>query len=122
MFLTTQVPNATLAQKFILWLCHELNIQPDAVSVYGEDDMDVLGMCIDDSETEFTILVKTGSHDIGQIFNTIAHEMIHVKQYMKENLGMLLDDCEHIPYMERWWEVEAFGNSAPLVEKFAKGL
>lgn len=122
MFLTTLVPNPTLTQKFVLWLCRELDIQPDAVSVYGEDDIDVLGMCIDDSETEFTILVKTGARNIGEIFNTIAHEMIHVKQYMKENLGMLLDDCEHIPYMQRWWEVEAFSNSVPMVEKFAKGL
>lgn len=122
MLLTTLTPNPTLTQKFVLWLCDELCIQPDAVSVYGEPDMDVCGLCMDDSDTEFTILVKTGSRNVGEIFNTIAHEMIHVKQYMQQGLGQLLDNCSHIPYMQRWWEIEAFGQSGPLVEKFAKGL
>ena len=122
MLLTTITPAPVLTQQFVHWLCAELNIQPDAVAVYGEDGMDVYGMCIDDSETEFTILVKTGSRNIGEIFNTIAHEMIHVRQYMQENLGSLLDNCEHIPYMQRWWEIEAFSKSVSLVEKFAKGL
>lgn len=124
MLLNIEVPNPVLVHRFVLWLCEELQIQPDAVSVYGEDELDggVYGLCMDVSDSEFAILVKTGKRDIGQIFTTIAHEMIHVKQYMKENLGYWMDNCSSIPYMERWWEVEAFSKSVPLVEKFAKTL
>lgn len=122
MLVTIDTQHKVLTERFVRWLCEELAIRPDMVSVYREDDMNVYGMCIDDSETEFTILVKIGTRNISDIFNTIAHEMIHVKQYMRENLGSMLDKCEHIPYMERWWEIEAFTKSASLVEKFAKGL
>jgi hypothetical protein len=123
MLLKTEITNATLVQKFVLWLCKELQIQPDSISIHGEDDLDgVYGLCMDVTESEFVILVKTGKRNIGEIFTTIAHEMIHVKQYMKENLGHWMDNCHDIPYMQRWWEVEAFSKSVHLVEKFAKEL
>ena len=124
MLLTTEVPNPKLTQRFVLWLCQELQVSPDSISVHGEDhiDGDVNGLCIDISDTEYAILVKIGERDIGQVFCTIAHEMVHVKQYMKENLGHWMDNCHDIPYMQRWWEVEAFSKSVPLVEKFAKEL
>jgi len=48
--------------------------------------------------------------------------MIHVKQYMKENLGWFVDNRSYIPYLERWWEKEAFSGAVPLVEKFIKTL
>lgn len=123
MYITVDTQHGVLTERFIKWLCEELQIQPKVISVYGQDELDgAVGMCMDDSESEFTILVKTSGRDIGQVFNTIAHEMIHVKQYMKENLGYWMDNCSEIPYMERWWEVEAFSKSVPLVEKFAKTL
>lgn len=123
MLLTTEITNASLVQKFVLWLCKELQIQPDSISIHGEDELDgVYGLCMDVSESEFVILVKTSKRNIGEIFTTIAHEMIHVKQYMKENLGHWMDNCQDIPYLQRWWEVEAFTESVPLVEKFAKEL
>jgi hypothetical protein len=76
-------------------------------------------LCIDESEDEFIILVKEQSRDLQDMFITIAHEMIHVKQHMKENLGWFLDNYGDIPYRERWWEKEAFDKSVPLVVKFA---
>jgi hypothetical protein len=123
MNLTINTPHEGLVQKFVEWLCKELQINPRGLEIYAQDDLDgALGMCMDVSEDEFMILVKTKHRDIGDYFVTIAHEMIHVKQYLKENLGHWMDNCSDIPYMERWWEVEAFGESIPLVEKFAKGL
>jgi hypothetical protein len=123
MHLTTEITHAGLVHKFVLWLCQELQVFPDSISIHGEDDLDgVYGLCMDVTESEFVILVKTGKRNIGEIFTTIAHEMIHVKQYMKENLGHWMDSCSDIPYKERWWEVEAFAESIPLVEKFAKEL
>jgi hypothetical protein len=112
-----------LLEQFAQFLCVELSIRSVKVSIipYEMDD-NILGLCLDITDTEFTIFVKETNRDIGCICTTIAHEMIHVKQYIKENLGWFLDNRAHIPYMERWWEKEAFSMSVPLVEKFAKSL
>ena len=48
--------------------------------------------------------------------------MIHVKQYMTQDLGRLLDENADMPYEERWWEAEAFDNAVSLVEKFSKTI
>ena len=118
MDINTNYENPTLVSHFVMWVCDYFKISPAHINIEISDDLSNNGYCIDVSDDEFLILVK-GGRDIGNIFNTIAHEMIHVKQYIKENLGSLLDSCSDIPYMERWWEVEAFGNSADLVKKFA---
>lgn len=123
MLILTDLSNQKLVEKFAEFLCREFEIFPKSISIaqfIPEDDS--LGLCIDENEDEFLILVKEENRNIGEVFTTIAHEMIHVKQYMKENLGWFLDNRSHIPYLERWWEIEAFTNAVPLVEKFAKGL
>ena len=124
MILETYVGTPLLVEKFVKFICDEYDIRPKKISICNMDKNkdSVLGLCLDTSEDEFIILVKEEGRNIGQIFNTIAHEMIHVKQYVKENLGWFLDNRGHIPYIERWWEVEAFRNSAALVEKFAKTI
>lgn len=123
MNLTIATPHQDLVAKFVEWLCRELQINPRVLEIYAQDDLGgALGMCMDVSEDEFMILIKTKHRDIGDYFMTIAHEMIHVKQYLKENLGHWMDTCSDVPYRQRWWEIEAFGESGPLVEKFAKGL
>jgi hypothetical protein len=109
-----------LVNPFIQFLCAELKIFPREISVVAENTDDCVGMCIDVDEDSFLILVKEENRNLGQIFTTIAHEMIHVKQYMTQELGRLLNEESYIPYEERWWEKEAFENAVPLVEKFAK--
>jgi hypothetical protein len=119
MLLETEIKNGSLVKVFVEFLCKELNILPKQIVIapYDSDD-GTLGVCIDESEDEFIILVKETNRNIGQIFNTVAHEMIHVKQYMKENLGQLMYTCSEIPYMDRWWEQEAYSKSTILLEKF----
>jgi hypothetical protein len=119
----TLIAHPNLVEKFTNFLCSELDITPTRITIAPyEDEAEILGLCLDESETEFILLIKENDRDIGEIFTTIAHEMIHVKQYMKENLGWFLDNRSNIPYLERWWEKEAFGNAVPLVEKFTKTL
>lgn len=124
MFIETQLDDySSLAKRFIEFICAELNIQPKRVTVAGCKLVNgIVGVCLDDDEGEFTILIDKNDRDVVEVFTTIAHEMIHVKQYMNENLGWFLDNRMDIPYLERWWEKEAFGDSIPLVEKFTKVL
>lgn len=119
----TAVSNPSLVEKFTKFLCQELDIRPSRVTVvpYELDD-DILGLCLDESDDEFIVFVKEKGRNIGEICTTIAHEMIHVKQHMKENLNWFLDHRKDIPYLDRWWEKEAFSGAVPLVEKFAKTL
>lgn len=123
MYLSADTQHKVLTERFVEWLCIELQISPRSIEVHTQDDIDgVYGLCMDVSEDEFVILVKTKNRTVTDWFVTIAHEMIHVKQHLKENLNHWLHSCSDIPYMQRWWEIEAFGQSGPLVEKFAKGL
>lgn len=114
-------------KDFVSFLCKELQINPNKVYVYGMDEsvykeQRAVGACIDEPNDEFILLVYQGSRKIENIFDTIAHEMIHVKQFLKENLNHWLNTCSDVPYKQQWWEVEAWNNSANLVIKFANFL
>lgn len=124
MLLTTNL-NKTYDRRvnlFVEFLCSELSVRPREISIIGTDLDDCLGQCIDIHNDSYLILVKEDGRNIGQVFTTIAHEMVHVKQYMTQGLGRLLDEQQHLPYMERWWEKEAHERAVPLVEKFAKNI
>lgn len=121
--ITVEINYSKFLEQFAQFLCVELDIQPAKVTIVPyEIDDGTLGLCLDETEDEFLIFVKEKDRDIGCICTTIAHEMIHVKQILKENLNHWLHTCTHIPYLERWWEKEAYTYSVPLVEKFAKTL
>jgi hypothetical protein len=124
MILSTRLDHSydLLVNEFVKFLCSELSINPREITIVGEDISNGLGHCIDVDEESFLILVKETDRNIGQVFTTIAHEMIHVKQYMTQELGRLLDEQSDVPYEQRWWEREAYENAVPLVEKFSKKL
>lgn len=110
-----------LVVRFVKFICKEYSILPRKISIEGSDLVGSTGMCFDEPDGNFTILLKD-NRDLSHIFTTVAHEMIHVKQYMTQNLGELLDQHAETPYEERWWEEEAFSNAGLLVEKFSKTL
>ena len=117
------LPWQSLVEDFVRFTCNELGVTPNSLVVAKYEPVDdTLGLCIDETSEDFIILIHTENRNLGQIFVTLAHELIHVKQYMKENLGWFMDNRVDIPYMERWWEKEAFERSVPLLEKFTKTL
>lgn len=108
--------------KFVQFMCDELDIAPAQIIVTSlGENKEALGMCIDLDPDRFLILVDDDRPQVN-VFNTISHEMIHVKQHIKEDLGSLLDTCKDIPYMDRWWEKEAYENSMSYIKKFADKL
>ena len=121
--ITAEINYPTLVEKFAKFLCAELDISPTRVAIVPYEVNDgTLGLCLDIQEDEFIIFVKEEGQNIGQICNTIAHEMVHVKQFLKENLNHWIHISSNIPYLDRWYEKEAFLKSIPLVEKFAETL
>jgi hypothetical protein len=118
------ISNPSLVEMLAKFLCDELDVTPSRLQIvpFEIDDSGDLGLCLDESDDEFIVFVKEKDRNIGEVFTTIAHEMIHVKQYMKENLNWFLHNHKDIPYMDRWWEKEAFANAVPLVTKFANTI
>ena len=110
-----------LIDDFVYYICKHFGILPRRISIESAELVGNRGMCFDDDVGEFTILVNR-TDDVGAIFTTVAHEMIHVKQYMTQNLGQILDESTELPYDSRWWEEEAFNGAVPLVEAFANKI
>jgi len=120
MIIETSISHASIVKSFVRFLCIELKINPKRITVAEWEELEgnTIGLCIDESEDEFIILVKEQTRTLQEMLVTIAHEMIHVKQYMENNLGWFLDNYGHIPYLERWWESEAFSDALPLYKKY----
>jgi len=114
----------SLVEKFLSFLMKELSVNPKVIGVASSDlsNEGCVGMCLDSDEDNFLILVDESGRNLTEVFVTIAHEMVHVKQYMNENLGWFLDNRSDIPYYSRWWEQEAFKKSVEYVKKFAKEI
>ena len=120
MIIETAISNASIVKSFVRFLCIELKIKPKRITIAEWEELEgnTIGLCIDESEDEFIILVKEATRTLQDILITIAHEMVHVKQYIQNNLGWCLDNYGHIAYKERWWEKEAFAKSVLLVKKY----
>ena len=118
--------DVTLTENFIKFCCKELNVYPDLISVEGWDEPfkdGALGLCYEvDFKQEYLIMVSKKGRNITEIYNTIAHEMIHVKQFMRENLSNAIIEGEKPIYAKRWWEVEASEKSVDIVKKYVDTL
>ena len=111
MKLKTLLANSYSVEKFVKYVCEELEIFPKEIEIDFLEVDGVNGMCIDLDTDSFLILVKDYE---GQL-ETLAHELVHVKQYMKQDLGSLLGTED---YETSWWEQEARSLSKQIMEKF----
>lgn len=113
--------DVVLTESFINFCCDQLDVYPSLITVEGWDDPlknGALGLCYEvNDDNEYLIMVSTKGRNATEIYNTIAHEMIHVKQFMKQDLSNLIE--AHKPaYNDRWWEIEANKKSLNLVKKY----
>lgn len=108
-----------LTESFVTFCCEDLKIFPKLIEVSPiKFDTDSTGLCIDVDEDEFLILTKTKDRNLTQIYKTIAHELVHVKQFIYDNLNDLLLTNE--PYETCWWEKEAQEKSTNLISRYVK--
>lgn len=115
----------TLTENYLEFCCDELSVYPDFITIEATDTPlkdGALGLCYEvEFKDEYYIIVYKGDRNITEIFDTISHEMIHVKQFMTQGLSQKIR--EHMPiYGERWWEKEAKKNSFALVQKYVDNL
>lgn len=96
--------NKLFVSKAIKFFCEHLGIEIPNLQVFTDQTIFVSGACYRNSENDFMIVLK--EREQGQMIVTLAHELVHVKQYIVDNLFERWDPS--IPYMERWWEKEAY--------------
>ena len=112
----------TLTEKFVTFCCDQMGIYPDLITVEGWDGPfkdGALGLCYEvNLKEEYLIMVATKGRNLTEIYNTIAHEMVHVKQFMINNLSKNICDMHKPIYEDRWWEKEASQKSMNLVKKY----
>ena len=109
-----------LATHFTRFCCEHLPVWPKSIEIFAEDKLvnNKSGLCIDIDEDNYLILISKKNKNISQIYTSIAHEMVHVKQFMYDNLGELLD--EGYNYDTCWWEQEARERSKKILLEFVK--
>jgi hypothetical protein len=85
-------------------------------------DKVVEGYCEPESKRNFNIDVCL----FGNWLSTLAHEMVHVKQFARGELSLDMKtwknkkDCDNIEYWDQPWEKEARRLQHKLVEDFCK--
>ena len=104
--------NESFVSRVVKLFCNTLGISTPNIHIFTDQTIKPNGVCYRNDETDFMIVLK--ERDIGQMMVTLAHELVHVKQYLVDDLSNKFDDS--IPYMERWWEQEAFEKEVELTK------
>jgi Zn-dependent peptidase ImmA (M78 family) len=110
--------NKNFCQKAVQLFCAALSIDVPSIHIFTDETIRPNGACYRADENEFMIVLK--ERDEGQMMLTLAHEMVHVKQYLLDDLSNKFDDS--IPYMERWWEQEAFEKEVVLTKMLIQAI
>lgn len=104
--------NSDFTRKVINLFCDALGIEVPNLHIFVDDTVSVSGACYQNSHDDYLIVLR--EQDIGQMLVTLAHELVHVKQYVLDDLADKFTTS--IPYHERWWEVEAYKKETELAE------
>lgn len=127
------------AQFFANLLMDPRMVRNLEIDVEVEPGLDVMGECINEDDTKnsryFTIRLNRNHSD--DIIKTLAHEMVHVKQYAKNELGKQLrvsrgglkittqwqgndwnPKRKEDAYFDAPWEIEAYGREVGLYAKW----
>jgi hypothetical protein len=87
-----------------------------------------LGYCLElDNKKEFEIEIDK-SLPLRRLLETVAHEMVHVKQYARRELHPDIDGCwmgkvinpKKVSYWDLPWEIEAHGRETGLFIRYCE--
>lgn len=129
------------ARFFAAQLMHARTVNKLEIDLEVVRNLDVTGECISEDDTKnpryFTIRLK--QQPLDEMIRTLAHEMVHVKQYAKNELGKELSLArggKGLRIVTRWqgdlwspkskedgywdapWEIEAYGREVGLHHKW----
>lgn len=92
-----------------------------AIDCYYDETLEngITGKAFMSSRQDYMILVKPDRPEI-DIIETIAHELIHVRQFYQEEISYPLDTS--IPYHQRPWEIEAYSLQGAIAQQFMRNI
>jgi hypothetical protein len=104
-------------RELAFYVCELLDFYPSSIEIEVDDLLveGTNGMCIDLSQDEFLILLRNRD----RMMYTLVHELVHAKQYMKQDLGKHLDALSE-EYETAWWEVEARNLTNQIMESYSE--
>jgi hypothetical protein len=98
----------------VKFFCNALGIDvPENLHIFTDETIKVCGACYQNDDNDYMIVLRERDNTADMIV-TLAHELTHVKQYIRDDLKTAFTTA--IPYMERWWEIEAYAKESELVE------
>jgi hypothetical protein len=105
--------DVNFTKKAVQLFCSVLGIDNPCLHIFVDSTIKVTGACYQADKNDFMIVLQDQPCD-GQMMVTLAHELVHVKQYLQNDLAAKFDAT--IPYMERWWEQEAYEKEVELTK------
>lgn len=107
-----------LTRDFIDYCCEALSIKPESILVGEKNkiiEKDSLGMYCKVEEDTYIIDTSTTGKTLTEIYKTIAHELVRVKQYEKNRMSK----PSYIPPdQQKTWDIEAERKSYFLVKEY----
>tara|TARA_B110000503_G_C7149605_1_gene414550 strand:+ start:2479 stop:2877 length:399 start_codon:yes stop_codon:yes gene_type:complete len=99
------------AESMSVFVCQKFNITPDIEINFKRMTNDSnYGYCCHLDENEYEIEIKR-SLRMRDMLTTLAHELVHVKQYVKQEMP---DSITEGDYWDRPHEIEAHGRETGL--------
>lgn len=106
-------------EKVIRLFCDALGISVPTLLIYTDETITQNGICFQIYPDEFMILLKGGRSDSDMLI-TLAHEMVHVKQFLVDDLKKHFS--ADVPYHGRWWEQEAYEKEVELTQLLIEAI
>jgi hypothetical protein len=98
----------------VKFFCKALDINvPENLHIFTDETINSFGACYQNDDDDYMIVLRERDN-VADMIVTLAHELTHVKQYIHDNLKNVFTTS--IPYMERWWEIEAYAKEYELIE------
>lgn len=129
------------AEFFARCLMHSRMVDNLELDIEIESNLDVQGCCVneDDNRRSRFFTVQLRKDNLDEMVQTLAHEMVHVKQHAKNEhvkkhlttkgglkiesywMGKLWKPCkDEADYYDAPWEVEAYGREVGLMHRWIR--
>ena len=95
------------------------------VFIHFTKTIEQMGLCHVEDEDVIGVQINT-DQSAGEIAQTLAHELVHVKQFIRKELNADMDRWKRdripedvmIPYRSQPWEIEAYAMEGWLTETY----
>lgn len=89
------------------------------VNVFVDDMVETTnGMVMEYMDDGYFVVLIRERESLEDMIITLVHELVHVKQYLKDSLSDYIEGVNTIPYLEQWWEIEAFDKTNEIVKNY----